>query len=142
MSLIVWGDSEEATLYFWTQLIHRVQNRPNIAISTTTTPVSGLPGDIPNDGASLEDLLLWGNPSLPHLNEFSFLSTFTPDFLPSPNTDPQGYSVNPFWQTESSEGGLGVRILSPLSSGTLSSSLPPCTAACVATECPGNLTVQ
>jgi hypothetical protein len=71
----------------------------------TTTPLAGLPGDTPNDGA---DLMLLRNLSLSYLDELSFMPSFPepsfPELLPSLGTDPGLSSVYPSWQ----EGSLGV----------------------------------
>jgi hypothetical protein len=67
-------------------IICRLQSQFGTAIPTTT-PVAGLPG---NDGINPEDTILWGNASLPFLDELLYLYTF-PDNLPPWSAHPQGY---------------------------------------------------
>lgn len=105
---MIWGDSEDALLSFWFDIIFRLQIQSASAIPTTT-PVAGLPG---NGG------ILWGNGPLPYLDEFFDLLTL-PDYPPSWGTDLQGYEASAFsdyasWQRVTSagppEGSLGVCI--------------------------------
>lgn len=106
---MIWGDSENATLSFWFDIIFRLQIQSGTTIPTTT-PVAGLPG---NGG------ILWGDNPLPFLDEFLDLLTL-PDYSSPWGTDLQGYyeasafSDYASWQritsAEPSEGSLGVCI--------------------------------
>jgi hypothetical protein len=127
-SLVIWGDDEIATLYFWVDIICRLQRQSETAIPTTTS-VAGLPG---NDGINPEDTILWGNAPLPSLDELDYLSSTIGDNSPSWRADPQGYyeaSSYPSWQqmanAEPLEGSIGVCVLVLCACGTLSP-LSPC----------------
>jgi hypothetical protein len=109
---VIWGDDEVAILGFWIEIIWRLQRQSETAIPSTTS-VAGLPG---NYGIIPENAILWGDPSLPYLDDLAYLLTF-PDCVPPWGTESLGYSevsAYPPWQqtttadSEPSEGSLGV----------------------------------